>query len=443
MEISYYVECMSFKGDFNPTCLTEDDRTAEFTFGRIDNFSNNDSQKSGKIWARIEPLLKQSFGKIEVVFSMDNISQSDLSKQRRKIQKFQLIVQLTMRPVRHSAEDMLLLIKNNEEACKQFLTNISNDASENSCWSNTAKRIFSENGIEFIGVILNSTSSQEDASSTAPETSTMKPTSGDISSQTSTPSTTTHSTLIKSTSTTTSSDSSTLSTISHSTTSVLSTTTHSPTMKPTSESTRSHTSTPSTMTKSTTMKPTSTDTSSNTSTLLTTSQSTITSDSTTSVLSTTTYSLMVKPTSENTRFQTSTPSTTTQSSTMKPKSIDTIYNTITLSTTIHSPVMKPTSETTSFQTSTPSSTSTNHILIKPTPENASPQTSKTSATTSSTLLKPKRLEFTKLKQCYEWCIAWCKHLNFIPCHCRCGVKSISIMNSTSSFSITKPDKNEL
>ena len=44
---------------------------------------------------------------------------------------------------------------------------------------------------------------------------------------------------------------------------------------------------------------------------------------------------------------------------------------------------------------------------------------------------------------HEWCIAWCKHLNFIPCHCRCGVKSISIRNSTSSFSIAKPDKNEL
>ena len=68
MEISYYVECMSLKGDFNPTCLTEDDRTAEFTFGSIANVLDNDSKKSGKIWARIEPLLKKSFGIVEIVF---------------------------------------------------------------------------------------------------------------------------------------------------------------------------------------------------------------------------------------------------------------------------------------------------------------------------------------------------------------------------------------
>ena len=120
MEISYYVECMTLKGDFNPKCLTEDDRTAEFTFGRIDNVSDNDSEKSGKIWKRIEPLLKQSFGKVEIVFSMKEIPQPSYSKLRRQIEP-SWIVEITMRPVRHSAKDILLLIENNAYSKKKLL----------------------------------------------------------------------------------------------------------------------------------------------------------------------------------------------------------------------------------------------------------------------------------------------------------------------------------
>ena len=138
MEISYYFECFSYKAElFDPKCLRIDVLTVEFSFEMPfdDDYKDISSSNSTKLLKNIEPLLKQSFGVMEI-----NLSTT-------KILKGSVIIVEELRPVRNPVSDIKLLLENDKDACKEFL-----DETNDLCWNKNTKKIFREKEFEFLGV---------------------------------------------------------------------------------------------------------------------------------------------------------------------------------------------------------------------------------------------------------------------------------------------------
>ena len=161
LEISYYIECESkLVEQYNPTCLTMDNRYAAFEFGSMGNDSKQGLQK------QIEPLLKQSFGKLEIYFSEDKRKDTNklarCSRKSTRKDSSTRTLYLQMKPIRESGESIDLLVANDIEACNQFLIHESTNNEKDQCWTDNTKQIFSEHGIEFIGVSLEQKHSPSD-----------------------------------------------------------------------------------------------------------------------------------------------------------------------------------------------------------------------------------------------------------------------------------------
>ena len=148
MEISYYYECYNFKANFDPKCLKIDVLTAEFSFWLPlhDDFNDILSSKSKTLLKIIEPLLKQSFGAMEI----------NLSSLETKIEKGSVIIVEELRPVRNSVPEVKLLLSNNKTSCEKFL-----DETNCLCWHENAQKIFQEKGFLFLGVKLIESNVQE------------------------------------------------------------------------------------------------------------------------------------------------------------------------------------------------------------------------------------------------------------------------------------------
>ena len=158
MEVSYYIECQSIEGHYSATCLNADKRSAVFNFEIDDNLNDAGIKESNELWTRIEPLLKRSFGRIEVTLSMENIETKSVQRLRRsersseKMGKKSVKIQVEMHPVRNSAKDMELLLTDDKKACMKFLSFNSIAKSGDSCWNENTKGIFLKEEIDFIGV---------------------------------------------------------------------------------------------------------------------------------------------------------------------------------------------------------------------------------------------------------------------------------------------------
>ena len=148
MEISYYYECYNFKAYFDPKCLKIDVLTAEYSFWlpSHDDFNDILSSKSKTLLKIIEPLLKQSFGAMEI----------NLSSLETKITKGSVIIVEELRPVRNSVPEVKLLLSNNKTSCEKFL-----DETNCLCWHENAQKIFREKGFLFLGVKLIESNVQE------------------------------------------------------------------------------------------------------------------------------------------------------------------------------------------------------------------------------------------------------------------------------------------
>lgn len=180
MEVSYYIECQSIEGHYSATCLNADKRSAVFKFEIDDNLNDAGIKESNQLWTRIEPLLKRSFGRIEVILSMEKIETKSVQRRKRsersskKMDKESVKIQVEMRPVRNSAKDMELLLTDDKTACRKFLSLDSVAKSDDSCWNENTKGIFLEEGIDFKGVDLfrqeNNSSNIKIASSTTSTT---------------------------------------------------------------------------------------------------------------------------------------------------------------------------------------------------------------------------------------------------------------------------------
>ena len=159
MEVSYYIECQSNSEKYYATaCLTADQRSALFTFKIDANYEDTNINESNELWTRIEPLLKKSFGRIEMILSEEHIKTIPVQKRRRnersstKIEKESVKIQVKMHPVRNSAKDLEKLLADDKTACLKFLSFNSIAKSGDSCWNENTKSIFKEKGIEFLGV---------------------------------------------------------------------------------------------------------------------------------------------------------------------------------------------------------------------------------------------------------------------------------------------------
>ena len=147
MEISYYYECFSYKANFDPKCLTLDVLIAEFSFKLPFHDDYNDilSSKSTALLKIMEPLLKKSFGAMEINLSCT------------KIRKGSVIIVEELRPVRNSVSEVKLLLSNNKNSCEEFL-----DEKNCWCWHTNTQKIFRENGYEFLGVRIIESNEQEE-----------------------------------------------------------------------------------------------------------------------------------------------------------------------------------------------------------------------------------------------------------------------------------------
>ena len=159
MEVSYYIECQSNSEEYyDPTCLTADKRSAEFLFKIDANYQDTNINKSNELWTRVEPLLKKSFGRIEIILSKEQIQTFPVRKRRRngrsstQIEKQSVRIQAGMHPVRNSAKDLEQLLADDKTACLKFLSFNSIAKSGDSCWNENTKSIFKEKEIEFLGV---------------------------------------------------------------------------------------------------------------------------------------------------------------------------------------------------------------------------------------------------------------------------------------------------
>ena len=140
MEISYYFECFSYKADYDPKCLRIDVLTAEFSFQMQFDEDYNDilSSKSTTLLKDIEPLLKQSFGVMEI-----NLSNA-------KIRKGSVIIVEELRPIRNSVPEIKLLLNNDKNTCEEFLG--VSDETTDLCWHKNTEKIFREKEFKFLGV---------------------------------------------------------------------------------------------------------------------------------------------------------------------------------------------------------------------------------------------------------------------------------------------------
>ena len=159
MEVSYYIECQSnSKEYYATTCLDADKRSAEFSFEIDVNYQDTNMNESNGLWTRFEPLLKKSFGRIEINLSEEQIQKFPVRKRRRngrsstQIEKQSVKIQVDMHPVRNSAKDLEQLLADDKTACLKFLSFNSIAKSGDSCWNENTKSIFKEKGIEFLGV---------------------------------------------------------------------------------------------------------------------------------------------------------------------------------------------------------------------------------------------------------------------------------------------------
>ena len=102
MEISYYLECYSYKAEYVPKCLKTDVVSAEFSFDMPfeENYFDISSENTQQLWRDIGPLLKRSFGKIEI------------STKLKRITKGSVIILIDIQPTRHSAADINSLLNN-------------------------------------------------------------------------------------------------------------------------------------------------------------------------------------------------------------------------------------------------------------------------------------------------------------------------------------------
>ena len=141
MEISYYFECFNYLEDYDPKCLTADVMSAEFTFDILfeDDYSDILSEQSQELWNDIKLLLRKSFGKIEINLSIIEMRSGSV------------IMTVEIKPIRNSISDIKKLLNNEEETCRLFLNDFSEDISKN-CWNAYAEQIFIDGGYKFMGV---------------------------------------------------------------------------------------------------------------------------------------------------------------------------------------------------------------------------------------------------------------------------------------------------
>ena len=145
MEISYYFECFKVFEDSRGSdleCLTLNAISAEFKFDMqfIDDYNYLRSEKSKQLWFQVQKSLKQSFGTIEIDFAL------------KEIVKGSVKILVEMNPLRDgSAEDVKMLLENNDETCKKIL---GNDESTfgTGCWTQNTKAVFAKNDFVFLGV---------------------------------------------------------------------------------------------------------------------------------------------------------------------------------------------------------------------------------------------------------------------------------------------------
>ena len=77
MEISYYFECLTRlpKSEKTLQCIAIEIRRASFSFSESfhEDYKDTKSEKSKELWNKIEPILKRSFGVMEVDLTLVQI----------------------------------------------------------------------------------------------------------------------------------------------------------------------------------------------------------------------------------------------------------------------------------------------------------------------------------------------------------------------------------
>ena len=116
--------------------------SAEFKFDMqfIDDYDDLEEEKSKQLWFQVEKSLKRSFGGIEIDFTL------------KKIVKGSVKILVEIIPLTDgSAEDVKMLLENNDETCKRIL---GNDVSTfgTGCWTQNTKAVFAQNDFVFLGV---------------------------------------------------------------------------------------------------------------------------------------------------------------------------------------------------------------------------------------------------------------------------------------------------
>ena len=169
MEISYYYECFSYKGEFVPKCLEADYVLAEFVFGNkefVEDHNDILSAESKKLLKDIRLLLQKSLGGIDADLSKIRIVKNT-KEIRNKEGSVKILVKIKL--IRNSVSDIESLLNNNEDACRKFLGEESIDSAGYKCWDKNTKKIFQDKGYEFLS--LQFTGSDEAAVLTIPQTS--------------------------------------------------------------------------------------------------------------------------------------------------------------------------------------------------------------------------------------------------------------------------------
>ena len=140
MEISYYYECFTYKAKYVPKCLEADFVSAKFVFDLefLEDYKNISSAESKKLLSDIIPLIRKSFGGIDV----------DLSKIRIEEGSVQLLVEIKL--IRNSVSDIESLLNNHEDACRKFLGKESIDSVGDKCWYKNTEKIFEDEGYTFV-----------------------------------------------------------------------------------------------------------------------------------------------------------------------------------------------------------------------------------------------------------------------------------------------------
>ena len=159
MEISYYYECYSFKAKYVPDCLKIDVVSAHFILDLnfTSDYNDVNSPAAQKLLKNTVPLLKKSVGLIKIDFLNE------------KIKNGSVILEMEIKLVRNSINDIQSLFNNDPDACEKFLGII--NSNEDNCWHKNTQKIFLEKNYTFIGVRFDG-SNEDKVSTTFPVSTT-------------------------------------------------------------------------------------------------------------------------------------------------------------------------------------------------------------------------------------------------------------------------------